>query len=236
MCLTGSDVRLINSTVDSNASDEDEPHGIAINIPSNPVIRNTIIWEPNGQDLESDLNWTTAQINVDYCNIEDGVDGEHSISADPVFLSSPLGPCRLNYKSGDSSNSSPCIDAGMDSTGSPYHLKWDIDGDDRKINISSMAVDMGADEREAFPFLYSITKNSQNEDHIDLMWNSESGETYTVLYSDDTFSSSMNWSVADDVSGQTNTTTWTDTSANATSRDYRYYLVQYEDGGKEISS
>ncbi len=47
----------------------------------------------------------------------------------------------------------------------------------------------------------------------------------------------MNWSVADDdVSGQTNTTTWTDESANANSRDHMYYKITYEDANSEVIS
>ncbi|MBN1594134.1 MAG: right-handed parallel beta-helix repeat-containing protein [Candidatus Coatesbacteria bacterium] len=97
-CTFESSPEIINNTIAGNVADY---YGSGISCgdaqrPSNPVIRDCIIWN-DGDDI---YNCTAS-----FCCIQDSIEGEGNIHDDPMFVPGPPG---IYYLHADS----PCIDAG----------------------------------------------------------------------------------------------------------------------------
>lgn len=131
--------RVVNSTITDNAR-----FGIywSRNTPSGPLVVNSILWNPNADDLYSTGDpWTTGEVK--YCDIEDGdfSGASGNFSADPLFVDDyHIGVC------------SPAMNAGA----ATYAPAVDIDGDPRPLGS---APDVGADEYEALCAL-SVSKSA----------------------------------------------------------------------------
>ena len=155
---------MINCTIYGNQTDGD---GSALwsQVTSTWNLVNTIIWGSNLPSIISNFV-TVDTININYCNIEGGVDAIQdnaiqinwnvgNISIDPLFTDSANGDFTLQW-------GSPCIDAG--DPNAPY----DPDG---------TIADMGAyffDHTDPIPPTVVVTNlsstNIGTEDSITIMW------------------------------------------------------------------
>ncbi len=168
------------------------------------VLRNTILWGPPPQIHSMD----PASIDLLYCDVAGGWEGEGNIDADPMFVDPGTGDFRLRPDS-------PCIDAGCGlgsgwSCGYERTPAWvpsaDLAGRPRPLHggRSERRPDMGAYE-------YHINRLSPGPlpDRTTLTWSCTFLGTYSVFYSDDM----VTWHLADHSVGpgyDDLTLSWTD--------------------------
>jgi hypothetical protein len=132
MQLNNDQVTIINSTIANNNRAE----GTAIVIIEGKVtMKNSIMWD-NDQNLVAPAECEDC-FDVTYSDIEQPVEGEGNISADPRFVNRDQRNFRLR-------RNSPCINAGT-ADGAP--------SDDLRFNPRGEYPDMGAFEYE-FPDIY----------------------------------------------------------------------------------
>jgi hypothetical protein len=164
--LGGCSLQIINNTIifnTSNNSPATDIAGIAANQDSSIIINN-IVWGNIGdKQIGPNLN-----LNVAYCDIEDGYPGLGNINEYPEFVDTASGDFHL-------SDSSPCIGAGIDSieiAGTWYNCPiTDLEGNPRPNPLGSMP-DMGVYESEypvrvenylsQIPKTYSLEQNFPN--------------------------------------------------------------------------
>lgn len=155
---SGAEVNFINCTFADNTA----AYGAGLTVGSGGIAHtvNTIFWgNSNGQLALDTYNDLGGILNIDYCDIQDGIDsvsisaestlnwGDNNIIDDPMFFESGEYPYAI-------SDGSPCIDAGSPDTTGLNLPDGDIinnlriwDGD----NNGSAIIDMGAYEFGSIP-------------------------------------------------------------------------------------
>ncbi|MCK4311220.1 MAG: right-handed parallel beta-helix repeat-containing protein, partial [Candidatus Cloacimonetes bacterium] len=127
---------LINNTITENNNND---FGLSFYEYSQAVLINNIIW--NNADQEIFVSHD-ANVEVRYCDIQGGWEGEGNIDSDPLFVNPDEGDFHLQ-------DTSPCIGAGIDEieiNGTWYYAPlFDIEGNPRPDPVGSMP-DMGAYE------------------------------------------------------------------------------------------
>ena len=105
---------------------------LCYNFPTNPVVKNTIIWNDDTYDEQEDF-FGLSETLISYSNVEDATGTtNNNISVDPSFID----PDNFNYHV---PSDSQCVEAGSPDTSYPE----DIDGD---LRPRGDFVDIGIDE------------------------------------------------------------------------------------------
>lgn len=136
---------------------------------SAPAINNSILWGSSEELVDC---------SAIYSDIEGGAPGIGNISADPLFMSGPLGDYYLSQILAGNPLTSPCVDAGSDTT-----ENLDLDAMTTRIDHVSDEgiVDMGYH----YPYLLMIISIIIDEDDAVLKWSTRPDKTYVVQWSDD---------------------------------------------------
>ncbi len=143
----------INNCTFTNNTSEVCPFGVF----GNAVLRNNIFYnnstDYNYQIVSYDLSNFESVLDIDYCNIEDGIDGvglgsppydpefiwgDNNINSDPLFLLSGEHPYQIT-------EFSPCINTGTPDTTGLYLPEYDLAGNPR---IYDGIIDMGPYENQ----------------------------------------------------------------------------------------
>jgi len=134
--LTGNHV-LINNTFANNVVDS---LGINFGQECNAILINNIIWENTDEEIKVNPD---TNVEVRYCNVQGGWEGEGNIDETPRFMGQSYGDFSLT-------GFSPCIGAGIDeielSNGTTCQASlFDLDGNPRPDPVGSNP-DIGAYE------------------------------------------------------------------------------------------
>ena len=107
------DIVVTNCSIVSNIADTtntDHGGGMHSRNSAPAIVTNSVFWNNSGLDLAAE---GTAPV-VTYCNIEKRIfSGAGNFSASPGFITMSTGDLRLR-------NTSPCIDAGRDTSGADF--------------------------------------------------------------------------------------------------------------------
>ena len=146
--LTGNH-ELINNTFAYNVVDS---IGMGFGSRCNAVLINNIIWENADEEIKV---YPETNVDVRYCDVQGGWEGEGNIDSDPLFVN----PDEEDFHLQDTS---PCIGAGIDEieiNGTWYYAPlFDIEGNPRPDPAGSMP-DMGAYENPLGEPQVGITQN-----------------------------------------------------------------------------
>ena len=137
-CANNSSPMMINNTISGNSADW-SGGGISFRN-SSSVVKNTILWENNPQEILL----IDSSINITFSNIQGGWPGEGNINADPMFVNPENEDYHLQA-------GSPCINAGTPE-GAP--------SDDIEGNLRDAHPDIGAYEYAAPPDTTPPTPNT----------------------------------------------------------------------------
>lgn len=185
-----------------------------------PIITNCIFWGHDEEDISGDIDSNSLTFSC----LEDNDGGIGTIHSNPDFKDAGSGNFHISIES-------PCIDAGNDGAPSLTFLTHDIDNETRIFDFDNDAnnhIDIGADE---YRWIISLSERD-NESNITLQWDSLSGETYYIEYTDNYVDAQTTWiRVNQSVTGQTTCTSWSDDGTQtspAPDNDgviYRFYRV-----------
>ena len=138
--------KIVNCTVAHNVASTGGSAMWFADTGTGPQVVNCVAWNDFPSEISADAS---SSPTVSYSNVQGGYSGSFNIAADPLFLDE-LGR-DLRVQSG-----SPCIDTGMDTSGSGYGtVSTDFYGDPRGIDGDGRGTgstgdgsdyDMGADE------------------------------------------------------------------------------------------
>jgi hypothetical protein len=200
-CSGASDTVVLNCTIVGN-----EGCGvISLDDPSDVTISNCIFYNNCGKDVENCTprfcllrdpgGPNSCYKNIMYCN--------------PMFRKPEAGDYSLSWRS-------PCIDAGETTGRSPE--EGDILGNPRVLfGGKTETTDLGA-----YEYWFVTAKGPPVSSSLTLSWASQSGSSYSVLFSEDL----TLWNIADDdVLGSGFVTIWEDASALSENTAIRFYRV-----------
>jgi len=103
------------------------------------IIRNCILWADTAEISDPEIYLgppISIDLDIEYCDVQDGYSGTGNINADPLFIDSANDDFHLQAIS-------PCIDTGNNSAVSNFYT--DFEGDPRVVNG---IVEMGVDEHD----------------------------------------------------------------------------------------
>ncbi len=201
-----------NSTIVSNSADWGG--GIAW---CYGTFRNCIVW---GNSAGTDPQEHGVR-EMTYTCIQGGAAGEGNITGDPQFVDDDGADDDPNtYEDNDYrlSEGSPCVDAGENEDWMSDAV--DLDGNPRLWQgESSLNVDMGAYEYDAFPFrIREIGKGTGGE--AELTWNSRPEDSYSIWSSPDPSNKKL-WLKEGTIPSGGETTTWSDSDTTSVRKFYR---------------
>lgn len=136
---------------------------------SEPTISDSILWGSSAELVDC------AAI---YSDIEGGATGIGNISADPLFISGPLGDYYLSQVFAGNPATSPCVDTGSDTA-------VNLGLDSLTTRTDGMTDEGIADMGYHYPYLLMIISISIEGDDAVIKWSARPTKTYVVQWSDD---------------------------------------------------
>lgn len=137
-------VLITNCTIVANTADSLNPlqSGGLLCLNASPAITNCIVYDNSAKEIIA----SGGTPSVTYCNVKGGFTGTGNLDSNPLFVDAAGGNLKLTV-------SSPCIDAGINTSFSNYgSVTTDFEGDLRgfdgnpALNIDGANYDVGADE------------------------------------------------------------------------------------------